>query len=169
MDFADSCQRTGGVDRAAPAALLAALARPAPVLHHHRDPTRPRRHPPPPFSRPSVVLIGQWNPPFVPAPNQQGRSWRRAGGGGLGKSYSRARGGGGRRGEFICRRARDRGGGFRMASSILYFLFYKKTKQKQNNRAALALKFVPGHLSRDDDASSRAQLRADGQSFQKFI
>jgi hypothetical protein len=33
-------QRTGGVDGAAPAA----LAGPAPVLHHHRDPSR---HPPP--------------------------------------------------------------------------------------------------------------------------
>jgi len=35
----------GGVDGAALAALLAALAWPAPVLRHHRDPARPPRHP----------------------------------------------------------------------------------------------------------------------------
>lgn len=38
--------RTGGVDGAPLAALLAALAGPAPVLHHHRDPARPPRHRP---------------------------------------------------------------------------------------------------------------------------
>jgi hypothetical protein len=37
--------RTGGIDGAALAALLAALAGPAPVLRHHRDPARPPRHP----------------------------------------------------------------------------------------------------------------------------
>ena len=40
-------KRTGGVDGAAPAALLAALAGAAAVLHHHRDPARPARHPSP--------------------------------------------------------------------------------------------------------------------------
>lgn len=43
---------TGGIDGAALAALLAALAGPAPVLRHHRDPARPprrRRHRRPPL------------------------------------------------------------------------------------------------------------------------